>query len=421
MEDLKDLIINTLDSQGVLGEIRAQLRMLVFKSIDNEGKQLSYDKTPAMQLADTDQGRLCIELLRDFMAFFKLNLSLNVLLPETRLTEELPPEKLRELLGFRPEPGSPLLFQILDKLNEPDPVQPKPVAKAESKPWPEEAKKPDLPKEERKNPEPFKDKAAKPAEIPQIPPFREKPADPAPFKQPEPKQTKPADIIPPFSSKPKEQPKPEPAQVPSFKEKPKEQPKPAEPVQVPAFKEKPKEQPKPEPAQIPSFKEKAKPAEIPSIPQFKDKPKEQPKPEPAQIPAFKEKPKPAEPAQIPAFKDKPKPAEIPPIPAFKGEDKKGKLAPLKEPMGRRLAIDDDDTNEPEKERLRDIGRTLEQMQRADRAGKQVDLQALDLDGEVEEDLEGSLEHQDSEEDASFHSDMLNAFDHAEDAEPLRRR
>ncbi len=139
MEDLKDLIINTLDAQGVLGEIRAQLRMLVFKSIDNEGKQLPYDKTPAMQLAESDQGRLCLELLKDFLAFFKLNLSLNVLLPETRLTEEMPPEKLRELLGFRPEPGSPLLFQILDKLNEPD--QSRPLSKPEPQPWLREEEK----------------------------------------------------------------------------------------------------------------------------------------------------------------------------------------------------------------------------------------------------------------------------------------
>jgi len=429
MEDLKDLIINTLDAQGVLGEIRAQLRMLVFKSIDNEGKQLPYDKTPAMQLADSDQGRLCLELLRDFLAFFKLNLSLNVLLPETRLTEEMQPEKLRELLGFRPEPGTPLLFQILDKLSEPDP-QPRPMSKPEAQPWPREeekdtqdfaggrganafnfpGKKPaEIPKDKPAEKKPqeipqipaFNSKPVdkKPADIPQIPPFREKPNEPSPFKDKEPSRDFPA-----FKDKPAEAPKqPKPAEVsqlPAVKDKPKEIARPAEVPQVAAFKDKPKEV--------------AKPAEVPAIPDFREKPKNVAKP--AEVPA------------IPAFKDKPrevaKPAEIPAIPAFKAEEKKGgKLAPLREPMGRRLALDEDDTNEPEKERLRDIGRTLEQMQRADKAGKQVDMQALDLDDEVEEDLEdGSLEHLGSEEgDQSFHSDMLGAFDHAEDAEPFRRR
>ena len=147
MEDLKDLIINTLDAQGTLGDIRAQLRMLVFKSIDNEGKQVPYDKTPAMQLAESDQGRLCVEILRDFFAYFKLNLSLNVLLPETRVSEELSQEKLRDLLGFRPEPGSPILFQILEKINEPDlapvPVKPLPV---QSKNKPASFEVPDPPK-----------------------------------------------------------------------------------------------------------------------------------------------------------------------------------------------------------------------------------------------------------------------------------
>lgn len=414
MEDLKDLIINTLDAQGVLGEIRAQLRMLVFKSIDNEGKQLPYDKTPAMQLAESDQGRLCLELLKDFLAFFKLNLSLNVLLPETRLTEEMPPEKLRELLGFRPEPGSPLLFQILDKLNEPD--QSRPLSKPEPQPWLREEEK-ERPQDLQEfagakgAPNAFSFPAKKQVEPPQIPAFKDKPAEKKPQEIPQ---------IPAFKDKPAEKKPVEIPQIPPFREKPNDSSPFKDSPQIPAPKQ-------PKPAEVPKDKPKevARPAEVPQVP--KERPKEPAKPvEAPAIPAFKEKP--AKPADIPSFKDKPKdvakPAEIPAIPPFKAEEKKaGKLAPLKEQMGRRFPLDDDDTNEPEKERLRDIGRTLDQMQRADKAGKQVDVQALELGDEVEEDLEqGSLEHLGSEdEDPSFHSDMLGAFDHAEDAELLRRR
>ena len=41
--------------------------------------------------------------------------------------------------------------------------------------------------------------------------------------------------------------------------------------------------------------------------------------------------------------------------------------------GKRAILDEDDTNEPEKERFQNIGRKLDQMQRADKLGKQVEI------------------------------------------------
>jgi hypothetical protein len=36
MDDLKNLVIQSLETNGVLGQVRAQLRSCVFKAIDNQ-------------------------------------------------------------------------------------------------------------------------------------------------------------------------------------------------------------------------------------------------------------------------------------------------------------------------------------------------------------------------------------------------
>jgi hypothetical protein len=41
MDELKDLIIQSLESKGVLGNIRAQLRSCVFKCIDDQDRMES--------------------------------------------------------------------------------------------------------------------------------------------------------------------------------------------------------------------------------------------------------------------------------------------------------------------------------------------------------------------------------------------
>lgn len=364
MEDLKDLIINTLDAQGTLGEIRAQLRMLVFKSIDNEGKQVPYDKTPAMQLAESEQGRLCVELLRDFFAFFKLNLSLNVLVPETRVGDELSPEKLRELLGFRPEPGSPILFQILEKISEPDsvpPVKPMPVP---NKP---KAFEPDPPKPTAQREAGFGPSGMLPIATQ---------AKPGPAAKPQPREEEKEVVMPPRTAQGKDltvgiqgesggyqpglgraQANPAPSfNFPSAKDQPKELPK-----------EQPKEQPKDpfaKPQKQPEAPAKAA-IEIAQIPPFKQSAGKQ---QAAESVSSSMQASTLASAQLPEVK-KPPP----------------KLAPLKEPapaakpQGKRMGFDDDDTNEHEKERLRDIGRALDDMQRADKLGKQVDIKSAAKD------------------------------------------
>lgn len=40
MEELKNIVIQTLESNGILGNLRAQLRSSVFKVIDSQDKNL---------------------------------------------------------------------------------------------------------------------------------------------------------------------------------------------------------------------------------------------------------------------------------------------------------------------------------------------------------------------------------------------
>lgn len=88
MEDLKELIIQTLDAAGVLDTIRAQLRVNVFKAIQSEDGKVVAEKSEAVKAAETENGLLAAELFRDFLETYKMNYTLNVFVPECRLKVE---------------------------------------------------------------------------------------------------------------------------------------------------------------------------------------------------------------------------------------------------------------------------------------------------------------------------------------------
>lgn len=57
MEDLKEMIIKNLDSNGVLDVIRAKLRTNVFKAIINEDSKDPNHITEGIKAIRTDKGK----------------------------------------------------------------------------------------------------------------------------------------------------------------------------------------------------------------------------------------------------------------------------------------------------------------------------------------------------------------------------
>ena len=334
MEDLKELIIQTLDAQGVLDKIRAQLRLQVFKAVQNDEGKMQNENSKPVKMAQSQDGLIGVGLLRDFLECYKMKYSLNVLVPEFHLPQVQDVRAfLAKELKFMPEPGEPFLTYMLKFLLKDSEGTSDPKRK-------EEVKEPKLlgniPEMKGK----VETKTTEKKSLPQIPDFKSKPIEEKPVEK------KPLANIPEFKPKPAEE-KPaekKPAsQIPEFKAKPADE-KPADKKpasQIPDLKIKPEEKPadKKPSTQIPDLKPKQveeKPIEkkpLAKIPDFKGKAEEKPaeKKQLAPIPDFKgkqaeEKPADKRPqAKVPEFKSKQteeKPSSHIPEPKSKPEEKK---------------------------------------------------------------------------------------------------
>ncbi len=120
--ELRDLVATTLQSCGVLGKIKAQLRSNVYLALEGEDelKQKSTHLNPKLDdFANTSEGRLVMQLIREFLTFFNLDFTQSVFEPEAmegRHVSSRNREKLIESLGFAPENLNtelPLLSEIV--------------------------------------------------------------------------------------------------------------------------------------------------------------------------------------------------------------------------------------------------------------------------------------------------------------------
>lgn len=80
--ELRDLVANTLQTCGVLGKIKAQLRSNVYLALDGGESQLRAKSTLSNHVlsnfSKTSEGRLVLSLVREFLAFLKLDCTLSV-------------------------------------------------------------------------------------------------------------------------------------------------------------------------------------------------------------------------------------------------------------------------------------------------------------------------------------------------------
>jgi len=75
MEELRDIVIQTLESKGILGKLRAQLRLNILKVIDEENQGMKtvtpyfWENNAIKSFMDTPEGMLTTELIREFLEF----------------------------------------------------------------------------------------------------------------------------------------------------------------------------------------------------------------------------------------------------------------------------------------------------------------------------------------------------------------
>lgn len=115
--ELRDLVVQTLENNGVLAKVRAELRASVFLALEEQESVMNpeplLNKTVKQYLANSE-GKLLFSLVREFLEYFGLDYTISVYDPETYLGKEynyVGRNKLSQELGI--ESNEPLLGEIL--------------------------------------------------------------------------------------------------------------------------------------------------------------------------------------------------------------------------------------------------------------------------------------------------------------------
>ena len=124
MDELKNMVIQTLETNGILGQLRAQLRSCVFKVIDNQeqvekgqGSGFHWENKNARGMCQNPEAVLCCELFKDFLEFYKLDYTLSIFLPEANLNnrEAVTKEELAKKVGLQDASANkPVFLQMLE-------------------------------------------------------------------------------------------------------------------------------------------------------------------------------------------------------------------------------------------------------------------------------------------------------------------
>ena len=125
MDELKNLVIQTLETNGILGQLRAQLRSCVFKVIDNQDQvekgqsSFHWENPNAKKVMQTASGVICAELIREFLEFYRLDYTTQIYLPEVNLAHQkaMNKDELSRRAGLNldaTQQNKPLLMQVLE-------------------------------------------------------------------------------------------------------------------------------------------------------------------------------------------------------------------------------------------------------------------------------------------------------------------
>ncbi|XP_061099480.1 FGFR1 oncogene partner isoform X3 [Conger conger] len=125
--ELRDLLIQNLENNGVLNKIKAELRAAVFLALEEQDKV--ENKTPLVnenlkKCLNTKDGRLVASLITDFLHVFNLDFTLAVFQPEINSLNGLESrEAVARELGITDQEGNkgtPLLLELIKRSRHKD-------------------------------------------------------------------------------------------------------------------------------------------------------------------------------------------------------------------------------------------------------------------------------------------------------------
>ncbi|XP_033861148.1 centrosomal protein 43-like isoform X7 [Acipenser ruthenus] len=120
--ELRDLLIQNLETSGVLNKIKAELRAAVFLALEEQEKV--ENKTPLVneslkKFLNTKDGRLVASLISDFLQFFNLDFTMAVFQPEISTLNGLESrDAVARELGIpdtEATKGAPLLLELMKR------------------------------------------------------------------------------------------------------------------------------------------------------------------------------------------------------------------------------------------------------------------------------------------------------------------
>jgi hypothetical protein len=121
LTELKNLVIQALESNDSLSNIRAQIRSSVFKVVETQApptskapSPYSWENVKCASLRETPTGAELLQLVKDYLSFYSMDYSLSVFSCEANCREEVKKDALYEQLGAKGLKDKPLLAQIIE-------------------------------------------------------------------------------------------------------------------------------------------------------------------------------------------------------------------------------------------------------------------------------------------------------------------
>ena len=92
MDDLKNLVIRSLEDEGTLSELRAKLRSRVYQAIEKHADASSkkqagfqWQNPVAAKIHENDESKMVAQLIREYLEYYRMEYTLSVFLPEVAM------------------------------------------------------------------------------------------------------------------------------------------------------------------------------------------------------------------------------------------------------------------------------------------------------------------------------------------------
>ena len=123
-------MLDTLTKEGFINDLKAQLRRKVVETLEAQkkadlGRRAKYVNTLSLKttrkVISNEDGLLCAELIREFFAFYKMEHTLSVFVPEMNLDKNFPKtrdEMAREcgIMRGQDDTSKPLILTMVEKI-----------------------------------------------------------------------------------------------------------------------------------------------------------------------------------------------------------------------------------------------------------------------------------------------------------------